>query len=380
MPAFDVVDRAGRVGDVPQQHAGDERDHVRHEAEHRGDLEHAPRIDVPDDAGDPANAWPPAGHPGHRRHRRRSQGRGRAGRVDGTGDRPGRRLRRERRAAGRSPGGAATRIARPTGHDDAADRARRRADGNAGRGRWRRGPLTRRRHPVPAAVEVAAAAAGSRRSTGRRRGTDTGGGRPAGATGRAGSTATQAVTRPAGTRRASRPACGPVSSGSPLTSGAHSLSGTFALGVATARPCCVGASDSPSAPRRRRPGSTALGRLDEARQLDGRIDRRLVVVARWAGRTEGRVRPARRRSPAARSSRCGPAAGPLSRRLAPSGTAGTAPIALSGDASRASSSRCFRATTSSVGKRSARFGAGPRGVTAPGSTPPRWLAPARRAP
>ena len=52
---LEVVDRAGGVGDVPQQHAGRQQHAEEHQVEDQGDLEHAPRVDVADDPGDLAD-------------------------------------------------------------------------------------------------------------------------------------------------------------------------------------------------------------------------------------------------------------------------------------------------------------------------------------
>ena len=55
--ALDVLDGACGIGDVPKQDASSQHDHVQHQVGEQSNLEHRPRVDVPNDAGDLADSW-----------------------------------------------------------------------------------------------------------------------------------------------------------------------------------------------------------------------------------------------------------------------------------------------------------------------------------
>ena len=152
----------------------------------------------------------------------------------------------------------------------------------------------------------------------------------------------------------------PVSSGSPLTRGAHSLSGALAL-VARRSERPVASADPSDGAASSEAGldSAWAGWTKRGSSTDGSTGDSCGEAGGPAGPSAG-CSPS---SPVAGNEALSDPAG--NERSSSSRTAGTAPVSLSGDASRASSSRCFRATTSSVGKRSARFGAGPRGSRSP---------------
>ena len=169
-PALDVVERAGAVGHLPQQHARREHDEVADEAEHERQLEGAPRVDVADDAGDRAHPRAPARR-AQRRRRRRAGRLAAGGRPNSwSGPAPGRAWSRRRGSRRPSPAAGVGRRLRPAASPPAGravaarrrvgDGARRLGDGDVDRGRHDLGQLVR-------VVQVARASAGRPRRSAR---------------------------------------------------------------------------------------------------------------------------------------------------------------------------------------------------------------------